>query len=246
MVDAADNRLSFSSLIQPRPSSASLVAEVPELRPRSALSVPPVASQSADSGGDRNQVPPLRSPVPSVRGKAHRHPAPRVFRSHVVLDDWRSRNKLIFPRLALAAIFGQPRQHFQEIIRGFSIAACFAAPIVSLPPGCVPKVRLSPLSLLRSAITGKIGSPVTIRQTHQRSRRDLWPREFSQRRRLVSVSLVSTSSVSPQYTIDWNSVPMSDWLKHESLPHLIAAGSNGPYAAFFPSLITLAFAHLAL
>ena len=31
--------------------------------------------------------------------------------------------------------------------------------------GCVPKVRLSPLSQLRSAITGKIGSAVTIRQT---------------------------------------------------------------------------------
>ena len=170
-----------------RASLASLVAEVPELRQRSALSVPPVASQSADSGGDRNQVPSLRAPVPSVRGKADRHPAPRVFRSHVVLDDCRSRKQtarfqdllqppshahltgranarsapvttssqsplvsmatplssprsntrgcLIFPSLALAAIFGQPRQNFQAIIRSFSIAAWFAAPIVPLPPG---------------------------------------------------------------------------------------------------------------
>jgi transposase InsO family protein len=39
---------------------------------------------------------------------------------------------LICQRLALAAIFGQPRQNFHEIIRSFSIAACFAAPIVSL------------------------------------------------------------------------------------------------------------------
>jgi hypothetical protein len=55
--------------VQPRHSRATLHAEVPELRQRSPLSVPPVASQFADSGGDRNQVPPLRSPVPSVRGK---------------------------------------------------------------------------------------------------------------------------------------------------------------------------------
>src|SRR6516165_1249286 len=55
--------------VQPRHSRPTLHAEVPELRQRSALSLPPVASQSADSGGDRNQVPPLRSPVSSVRGK---------------------------------------------------------------------------------------------------------------------------------------------------------------------------------
>jgi len=172
--------------VQPRHSRPTLDAEVPELRQRSALSLPPVASQSADSGGDRNQVPPLRSPVSSVRGKVNRHPSTRVFRSHVVLDDCRSRKQtarfqdllqppshayltgranagsarvttssqsalvamatplsgplsdtggcLISQRLALSAIFGQPRQNFQAIIRSFSIAACFAAPIVSLPP----------------------------------------------------------------------------------------------------------------
>ena len=70
-----------------------LVAELPQLRQRSALSVPPMASQSADIGGDRNQDRPLRSPVPSVRGKANRHPSPRVFGSHVVLDDGRSRTQ---------------------------------------------------------------------------------------------------------------------------------------------------------
>src|SRR5271167_5244896 len=44
----------------------------------------------ADTGGDRNQVHPLYSPVPSVRGKTNRHHSTRVFRSHVVLDDGRS------------------------------------------------------------------------------------------------------------------------------------------------------------
>jgi hypothetical protein len=52
-----------------------------------------VASQSADTGGDTNQVHPLRSPVPSVHGKANRHPSTRVFGSHVVLDDGRPRKQ---------------------------------------------------------------------------------------------------------------------------------------------------------
>ena len=46
--------------------------------------------QSADTGGNRNQVHPLASPVPSVRGKGNRHHSTRVSRSHVVLDDGRS------------------------------------------------------------------------------------------------------------------------------------------------------------
>ena len=79
--------------VQPRHSRATLDAEVPQLRPRSALSVPPVASQSADPGGDRNQDRPLRSPVPSLRGTANRHHSTRVFGSHVVLDDGRSRKQ---------------------------------------------------------------------------------------------------------------------------------------------------------
>src|SRR5664279_1066449 len=64
-----------------------------EFAASTALSVPPVASQSADSGGDTNQVHPLRSPVPSVRGKTNRHHSTRVFRSHVVLDDGGSRKQ---------------------------------------------------------------------------------------------------------------------------------------------------------
>jgi hypothetical protein len=49
-----------------------------------------MASQSTDLGGDRNQVRPLRSPVPCVRGKVNRHHSTRVSRLHVVLDDGRS------------------------------------------------------------------------------------------------------------------------------------------------------------
>ena len=52
-----------------------------------------MASQSADTGGDRNQDHPLRSSVPSIRGKANRHPSARVFGSHLVLDDGRSRKQ---------------------------------------------------------------------------------------------------------------------------------------------------------
>ena len=68
-------------------------AEVHQLRQRSALLVPPMASQSADTGGDRNQDHPLRSSVPSIRGKANRHPSARVFGSHLVLDEGRSRKQ---------------------------------------------------------------------------------------------------------------------------------------------------------
>jgi len=52
-----------------------------------------MASQSADTGGDRNQDHPLRSPVPSIRGKTNRHPSARVFGSHLVLDDGGSRKQ---------------------------------------------------------------------------------------------------------------------------------------------------------
>src|SRR5580658_2287412 len=70
-----------------------LDVEVPELRQRSTLSVPPMASQSACTGVDGNQVHTLRSPVPSICGTANRHPSPRVSGSPVVLDDVRSRKE---------------------------------------------------------------------------------------------------------------------------------------------------------
>src|SRR5205085_7662342 len=79
--------------VQPCHSRATLDVEVSELRQRSTLSVPPMASQSACTGVDGNQVHTLRSPVPSIRGTADRHPSPRVFGSPVVLDDVRSRKE---------------------------------------------------------------------------------------------------------------------------------------------------------
>src|SRR5438876_6977969 len=79
--------------VQPCHSTATLDVEVSELRQRSTLSVPPMASQSACTGVDGNQVHTLPSPVPSIRGTADRHPSPRVFGSPVVLDDVRSRKE---------------------------------------------------------------------------------------------------------------------------------------------------------
>lgn len=67
--------------------------EVDQLQQRSALSVPPMASQSADPGGDGNQHYPLRSPVPSDCGKANGHHPKREFGSYLVLDDGRSRKQ---------------------------------------------------------------------------------------------------------------------------------------------------------
>src|SRR6516164_1858412 len=52
-----------------------------------------MASQPPDTGRDRNQVRPLRSPVPSVRGKANRHRSTGVFGSHFVLDCGGSRKQ---------------------------------------------------------------------------------------------------------------------------------------------------------
>src|SRR5215472_14201002 len=52
-----------------------------------------MASQPPDTGGDRNQVRPLRSTVSSVRGKANRHRSAGVFGSHFVLDCGGSRKQ---------------------------------------------------------------------------------------------------------------------------------------------------------
>src|SRR6266576_657140 len=79
--------------VQPRHSRATLDAEVPQFRQRSALSVPPMARQPADTGGDRNQDDPLRSPVPSVCGKANWHHPTRVFGSDAFLDGSRPRKQ---------------------------------------------------------------------------------------------------------------------------------------------------------
>ena len=52
-----------------------------------------VVGRTTDTGRNRNQVHPLRSPVPSIRGKANRLHSTRVFGSYVVLDDSRSRKQ---------------------------------------------------------------------------------------------------------------------------------------------------------
>ena len=52
-----------------------------------------MASQSPDTGRNRNQVRPLRSTVSSVRGKANRHRSTGVFGSHFVLDCGGSRKR---------------------------------------------------------------------------------------------------------------------------------------------------------
>ena len=50
------------------------------------FSVRAMARQSADAGGDRDQIRALCSPVPSFCGTADRHNSTGVFGSHVVLD----------------------------------------------------------------------------------------------------------------------------------------------------------------
>jgi hypothetical protein len=52
-----------------------------------------VASQSASTGGDGNQVHPLLPPVASIRRNVNRHPSTRIFGSHVFLDNGRSRKQ---------------------------------------------------------------------------------------------------------------------------------------------------------
>src|SRR6516225_4714475 len=52
-----------------------------------------MASQSAGTGGDTNQVHPLRSPVPSIRGKANRHRSTGVSGSDFGLDCGGSRKQ---------------------------------------------------------------------------------------------------------------------------------------------------------
>ena len=73
--------------VQPGHSRAPSDAEVPQLRPRSAVSVQAMASQSANPGGSRNQDDALCSPVSSVRGAADWDDSKGVFGSHVILDD---------------------------------------------------------------------------------------------------------------------------------------------------------------
>jgi len=86
----------------------------------STLQVPSVASQSTSTGGDRKQVHPLRSPVPSFRGKANRHHSTRVFGSHVVLDNDRSRKQAarfqgLLQQPSHAQLTGRPNARYAAV-----------------------------------------------------------------------------------------------------------------------------------
>src|SRR5215472_308971 len=146
-----------------------------------------MASQPPDTGGDRNQVRPLRSTVSSVRGKANRHRSTGVSGSHFFLDCSGSRKQaarfqdllqqpshpylngranaesagvttnrksplvsmatslsilisdtsgcVIFRRLSIAPVSGQPWEDFQlKHLLAFLVAARRVNPIVSLQP----------------------------------------------------------------------------------------------------------------
>ena len=109
-----------------------------------------MASQSADTGGDGNQVHPyvpLSHPfverlIGTIRREYLDH---MLFWTTVSMAATLSRtisntsSCLNSKRLALAALSGQPRQNFQDIIQCFPIAEHFADPIVLLPPGALRK-----------------------------------------------------------------------------------------------------------
>src|ERR1700675_4829033 len=105
-----------------------------------------MASQSADTGGDRNQDHPLRSSVPSIRGKANRHPSARVFGSHLVLDDVRSRKEAarfqdLLQQPSHAYLTGRANTRYADVTTNRnSPLVWMAAPLsmlISDPNGCL-------------------------------------------------------------------------------------------------------------
>src|SRR5271156_5029037 len=105
-----------------------------------------MASQSVGTGGNRNQVHPLRSPVSSFRGKANRHQSKRVFGSHVVLDDGRSpkqtaRFQNLLQQLSHAYVTGRANAEYAPVTTNrksplVSVATSLSRP-VSDPRGCL-------------------------------------------------------------------------------------------------------------
>jgi len=63
-----------------------VASSAPEFRPRPTISFPSLARQLAHTRGRRDQVDPLRTRVPSVRGTADRHGSTRVSRSRTNLE----------------------------------------------------------------------------------------------------------------------------------------------------------------
>src|SRR5438045_4052106 len=109
-----------------------------------------MASQSACTGVDGNQVHTLRSPVPSIRRTADRHPSPRVFGSPVVLDDVRSRKEAA----RFQDLLQQPSHAYltgRANTRDAGVTTNRKSPIVSLSPGPFKRGEASPF---RGAICG--------------------------------------------------------------------------------------------
>ena len=105
-----------------------------------------MASQSACTGVDGNQVHTLRSPVPSIRGAVNRHPSPRVFGSPVVLDNDRSRKQAtrfqdLLQRPSHAYLTGRANTRYAGVTTNRqSPLVWMAAPLsilISDPNGCL-------------------------------------------------------------------------------------------------------------
>ena len=105
-----------------------------------------MASQSACTGVDGNQVHTLRSPVPSIRGAVNRHPSPRVFGSPVVLDNDRSRKQAarfqdLLQRPSHAYLTGRANAGYARVTTNRkSPLVWMAAPLsilISDPNGCL-------------------------------------------------------------------------------------------------------------
>jgi hypothetical protein len=137
--------------VQPRHSWATRDAELPQLRQRSALSVPPMASQSANTEVDTNQVYPIRAPVPSICGKANRHSTTRILGPYVVLDDGRPRKQAarfqdLLQQPSHAYLAGRANARYTRVATGrqspFVSMATSLSILISDTYGCVILQRL--------------------------------------------------------------------------------------------------------
>lgn len=75
---------------------------------------------------------------------------------------------MIFQRLSIAAVSGKPWEDFQlnHLVFAFSVAACFADPIVSRP---LRALRELDPAHFRSAIVGEIGQRINSPETRRGS-----------------------------------------------------------------------------
>ena len=98
-----------------------------------------MASQFANTGGERNQVHPLRSAVASVRGKANRDPSARVFGSPVVPDNGRPRKQAA---------------RFQDLLQQPSHA--YIAGRANAGDSCITTSSQSPLVSMATSLSGPL------------------------------------------------------------------------------------------